>query len=72
MGSFSIVHWLILLTIVLLFFGGGKLGELGKGMGEGIKNFKKGLSDDDHSEAEALKKRIAELEAKNKEPPKDG
>jgi sec-independent protein translocase protein TatA len=72
MGSMSIVHWLIVLTIVLLLFGGGKLGELGKGMGEGIKNFKKGLADDDGTEAAALKKRIAELEAKNKEAPKDG
>jgi sec-independent protein translocase protein TatA len=67
MGSMSIVHWLILLTIVLLFFGGGKLGDLGKGMGEGIKNFKKGLTDDEPSENADLKKRIAELEAKNKE-----
>jgi sec-independent protein translocase protein TatA len=32
----------IILAIVLIFFGGGKLPELGAAIGEGIKNFKKG------------------------------
>lgn len=33
----------LILVIVLIVFGGGKLSELGSGLGEGIKNFKKGV-----------------------------
>ncbi len=51
MGSMSIGHWLIVLAIVLLLFGGNKLADAGKGLGEGIKNFKKGLRDDDEPAA---------------------
>lgn len=47
MGSFSIWHWLIVLLVVLLIFGPKKLSEVGKGLGEGMKNFKKGLNDDE-------------------------
>lgn len=58
----SVPHLLILLVVVLLLFGAGRLGELGKGLGEGIKNFKKGLADNDDE-----KKKPAELETKNKD-----
>jgi sec-independent protein translocase protein TatA len=40
MGEFSIWHWLLLIAIVLLLFGTSKFASLGKGMGEGIRNFK--------------------------------
>ena len=46
MGSFSPVHWVIVLIIVLLLFGPGRLAGVGKGLGEGIRSFKKGLSED--------------------------
>ena len=46
MGGLSPIHWLLVLLVVLLLFGAGRLSEIGKGLGEGIKNFKKGLSDD--------------------------
>jgi sec-independent protein translocase protein TatA len=46
MGSFSPVHWVIVLIIVLLVFGPGRLAGVGKGLGEGIRSFKKGLSED--------------------------
>jgi sec-independent protein translocase protein TatA len=36
-------HWIILLLILFVFFGGRKLPELGKGLGEGLKGFKEGL-----------------------------
>ena len=64
MGSFSIWHWLIVLVVVLLVFGRGKIPELMGDMAKGIKNFKKGMSDDDavdtsktveHRSDEALK-----------------
>jgi sec-independent protein translocase protein TatA len=47
MGSFSIWHWLIVLVVVLLLFGRGKIPELMGDMAKGIKSFKKGMTDDD-------------------------
>jgi sec-independent protein translocase protein TatA len=46
MGSFSPVHWVIVLVIVLLLFGPNRLAGVGKGLGEGIRSFKKGLAED--------------------------
>lgn len=50
MGSFSIWHWLIVLVVVLLIFGRGKIPELMGDMAKGIKSFKKGMADDDEEE----------------------
>ena len=48
MGSMSIWHWLIVLAIGLLLFGGkGKISDLMGDFAKGIKSFKKGLSDED-------------------------
>ncbi|MEJ1159440.1 twin-arginine translocase TatA/TatE family subunit [Prosthecomicrobium sp. N25] len=47
MGSFSIWHWLIVLVVVLLLFGRGKIPELMGDFAKGIKSFKKGMQDDD-------------------------
>jgi sec-independent protein translocase protein TatA len=44
MGDFSIFHWLIVLAIVLIFFGGRRIPEVMKGLGEGIRSFKEGIS----------------------------
>ena len=43
---------LIILLIILVIFGASKLPQLGRGLGEGIRNFKKGLKSDDESAAE--------------------
>ena len=37
----------VIMVVILLFFGGKKIPELAKGLGSGIKNFKKAISDDD-------------------------
>jgi sec-independent protein translocase protein TatA len=55
MGSFSIWHWLIVLVVVLLLFGRGKIPELMGDMAKGIKNFRKGMSDEEAAEAEEAK-----------------
>lgn len=47
MGSFSVWHWLIVLVIVLVLFGRGKIPELMGDVAKGIKSFKKGMSEDD-------------------------
>jgi TatA/E family protein of Tat protein translocase len=44
MGEFSIFHWLVVLAIVLIFFGGRRIPEVMKGLGEGIRSFKEGMS----------------------------
>ena len=43
MGSLSLGHWLIVLVIVILVFGTGKLKNLGKDLGGAIKGFKEGV-----------------------------
>ncbi|GLK83589.1 twin-arginine translocase TatA/TatE family subunit [Ancylobacter defluvii] len=49
MGSLSIWHWIIVLVVVLLLFGRGKLSELMGDAAKGIKAFKKGMADDDET-----------------------
>ena len=48
MGTFSIWHWVIVLIIVLLLFGKGKIPSLMADMAKGIKSFKKNMSDEDN------------------------
>ena len=45
MGEFSVWHWLLVLAIALLLFGPSKLGSLGKGLGEGIRNFREAMKE---------------------------
>ena len=49
MGAFSIWHWIIVLIIVLLLFGKGKIPTLMGDMAKGIKSFKKNMSDEDNT-----------------------
>jgi sec-independent protein translocase protein TatA len=52
MGSLSIWHWMIVLAVGLLLFGGrGKVSDLMGDFAKGIKSFKKGLADDDTTPA---------------------
>jgi sec-independent protein translocase protein TatA len=55
MGSFSVWHWLIVIAVVLLLFGRGKISELMGDVAQGIKAFKKGMSDEEVAKAEAAK-----------------
>ena len=62
MGSFSMWHWLILIAVVALLFGGkGKISGLMGDFAHGIRNFKEGLKDpneqvaDKHETAEPKK-----------------
>jgi sec-independent protein translocase protein TatA len=51
MGSFSIWHWLIVLAVVLILFGGGgKISKIMGDMAHGVKAFKKGLKDEEPGE----------------------
>ena len=59
MGTWSLSHWLILLVVVLLVFGGsGKISSIMGDVAKGIKSFKKGLADDEEETAEKARKSI--------------
>jgi sec-independent protein translocase protein TatA len=51
-GKLGITELLIILAIVLIFFGGRRIPEVMKGMGEGIRSFKEGMSGTDKSVGE--------------------
>lgn len=46
MGSFSLMHWVIVLLVVMLLFGGGRISHLMGDVAKGIKSFKRGMEDD--------------------------
>jgi sec-independent protein translocase protein TatA len=51
MGSFSIWHWLVVLLVVLLLFGSGKISGLMGDLAKGIKSFKANMKEDDPKDA---------------------
>jgi sec-independent protein translocase protein TatA len=55
MGSLSMWHWIVVIAVVLLLFGRGKISELMGDVAQGIKAFKKGMSDDDAAKVEPPK-----------------
>ena len=54
MGTFSIWHWLIVLVVVLLLFGRGKIPTLMGDMAKGIKAFKSGMKEDPETPTKAI------------------
>ena len=55
MGSMSIWHWIVVIAVVLLLFGRGKISDLMGDVAQGIKSFKKGMAEDDTAKAEPPK-----------------
>ncbi len=51
-GKLGLPEILVILAIALLIFGPGRLSELGKGLGEGIRNFKSAVNDGSKGETE--------------------
>lgn len=45
MGGLQPIHWIIVLGVIVLFFGGAKIPELMRGVGKGMGEFKKGLEE---------------------------
>ncbi len=64
MGTFGIWQWVIVLAIVLLLFGRGKIPELMGDVAKGIRNFKKGMSDDTETAKDAVKDGMRTVEHK--------
>jgi sec-independent protein translocase protein TatA len=64
MGFTSIWHWLILILVVVLLFGRGKISEMMGDVAKGIKSFKKGLSDEPEEAQKPVK--TLDLRAENR------
>jgi sec-independent protein translocase protein TatA len=47
MGSFSLIHWIILAIVILLLFGGNRFSAMMGDVAKGLKSFKKGLSEEE-------------------------
>jgi len=47
MGSFSLIHWIILGVVILLLFGGNRFSAMMSDVAKGLKSFKKGLVEDE-------------------------
>jgi sec-independent protein translocase protein TatA len=60
MGTFSIWHWLVVLLVVLLLFGGGKVSSLMGDFAKGIKSFKKNMAEGDDASMEASADKAAQ------------
>lgn len=84
MGSIGAPELLVIALLALLLFGAGRIADIGKGLGQGIKNFKQGLKeanddgDDKDEKAEKAdksekseKSEKKEAKAKPKEEPKE-
>lgn len=55
MGSFSLWHWIIVLVIVLVLFGRGRISEMMGDFGKGISSFKKGLNETEDTATKAAR-----------------
>ncbi|MBB5710628.1 twin-arginine translocase TatA/TatE family subunit [Sphingomonas xinjiangensis] len=51
MGSMSLMHWLIVGVLVILLFGGARFSNMMGDVAKGIKQFKKGMAEDDETPA---------------------
>jgi sec-independent protein translocase protein TatA len=59
-GGIGMPELLVILVIILIIFGAGKLPEIGAGLGKGIKNFRRASSGTDEVETEGEKPKIEE------------
>ncbi len=64
MGSFSLIHWIILGLFLLLLFGGNRFSNMMKDVAKGMKSFKEGMADEDED------KRARYDEQRRSEPPR--
>lgn len=62
-GSLGFTELILILVIVLIIFGAGKLPQLGEGLGKAIKGFKKSVHEADQIEADALAQAEAQQQA---------
>ncbi|MFZ6687478.1 Sec-independent protein translocase subunit TatA [Undibacterium sp. SXout11W] len=68
MGSFSGLHWLVVLVVVILIFGTKKLGNIGSDLGKAVKGFKDGIKGEEEKApvAQANAEKTIDVDAKEK------
>jgi sec-independent protein translocase protein TatA len=59
MGSFSLMHWIVVLAIILILFGAGKLPRVMGDFAKGIKAFKAGMKEEEEPEASATPAQVS-------------
>ena len=67
MGSFSLIHWLVFGVIAILLLGGGRFSNLMGDVAKGIKNFKKGMAEEEGEPTRIEAQRAAEPAYKTEE-----
>lgn len=60
MGSFSLMHWAVVVCVLMLLFGGGRISALMGDVAKGIKSFKKGIAEEVDLPADAPSARISD------------
>jgi sec-independent protein translocase protein TatA len=68
MGNLGPGELLIILLIAVVLFGAGRFADIGKGLGQGIRNFKKGMRDTANDDEAAAKKDDVKDEKKDEKP----
>jgi sec-independent protein translocase protein TatA len=70
MGSFSLIHWLILGLLILLLFGGNRFSAMMGDVAKGLKSFKKGMADEEEEKQQRHEehRRLGKDEAGRSEP----
>jgi sec-independent protein translocase protein TatA len=56
MGNIGFPELMMIALVALLLFGAGRIADIGKGLGQGIKNFKQGLKEADEVDAKTADK----------------
>lgn len=67
MGFGSIWHWVIVLVVVLLLFGSGKISGIMGDVAKGIRSFKKGMKEDDEDQPPQARTTIDNAPPKQKD-----
>ncbi len=67
MGSFSLIHWLVFGVIAILLLGGGRFSNLMGDVAKGVKNFKKGMAEEEAEPTRIEAQRAAEPAYKTEE-----
>lgn len=60
MGSMSLWHWIVVLLIVVIFFGTGKLANMGSDIGKAVKGFKDGMKGEDEPRPSTPHQQVAD------------
>jgi sec-independent protein translocase protein TatA len=70
MGNIGVTEILLIALVALLLFGAGRIADIGKGLGQGIKNFKQGIKEADEIDAEKKDKPATPAAKEDEAPPK--